>query len=103
MIVTAIAKKAMSVGYRRYGVPGAVALGVLTVAGYVLLRRLLDTTAQAEHTEQPIDVDTLWSAFDSGGVGALTNPDTLNEAIDIDAVATAIDDAFAQSSRSSAT
>ncbi|ELY95333.1 hypothetical protein C482_16868 [Natrialba chahannaoensis JCM 10990] len=43
-----VGKKAMTVGYRRYGVRGALAMGLLTVVGYVLLRRALDRAADSE-------------------------------------------------------
>lgn len=36
-----VGKKAASWGYRKYGVPGAVATGVAGVAGYVAVRSLV--------------------------------------------------------------
>jgi predicted membrane protein len=44
--VIAIAKKAMSFGYKRYGVPGALASALVAVLGYRYLRKKL--TANVE-------------------------------------------------------
>ena len=42
MVTTlAIAKKAMSFGYKRYGVPGALASALIAVVGYRYLRKKL--------------------------------------------------------------
>jgi predicted membrane protein len=44
--VLAIAKKAMSFGYKRYGVPGALASALIAVLGYRYLRKKLEASVE---------------------------------------------------------
>ncbi|WP_049904638.1 hypothetical protein [Natrialba asiatica] len=76
-----VGKKAMTIGYRRYGVPGALAFGALTLAGYVLLRRALDRAAGSERVPSAVDVETIQTAVENEGVGAVADPTTLGDAI----------------------
>ncbi|ELY88261.1 hypothetical protein C483_16151 [Natrialba hulunbeirensis JCM 10989] len=92
-----VGKKAMTVGYRRYGVRGALAMGVLTVVGYVLLRRALDRAADSERVATAVDVETIQSAVDDQGVGAVADPGTLGEAVNPGNVGDAIRGGDAQS------
>lgn len=47
-----IGRKAASWGYRKYGVPGAVATGAAGVAGYVAVRRLVRRAATDDVGDQ---------------------------------------------------
>lgn len=42
--VLAIGKKAVTFGYKRYGLPGAIMTGGATAVGYVVVRRALRST-----------------------------------------------------------
>ncbi len=42
-----IARKAMKFGYKRYGVPGAIASGAIAVAGYLYLKKRLTATSRS--------------------------------------------------------
>jgi len=49
-----VGKKAASWGYKKYGVPGAVATGAVGVAGYVAVRRAFRRSSDLG--EEPVDV-----------------------------------------------
>ena len=43
-----IARKAMKFGYKRYGVPGALASGAIAVAGYLYLKKRLTASTNSK-------------------------------------------------------
>jgi hypothetical protein len=53
-----IGKKAAKVGYRKFGVPGALALGLGAVGGYLVVRRKVKSMLHGETTsENPEESD----------------------------------------------
>lgn len=70
-----VGKKAASWGYKKYGVPGAVATGAVGVAGYVAVRRAFRRSTDL--TEDPVDVPTD-SSTDSESESADTSADVEN-------------------------
>lgn len=77
-----IGKKAVKFGYKRYGVPGAVATGGAAMIGYVAVKRALKSSADGENVDSAIDAGTIKSAVDEKGLSAVTDVGTLNEAVD---------------------
>ncbi|THE64406.1 hypothetical protein D8Y22_13420 [Salinadaptatus halalkaliphilus] len=89
-----VGKKAVTFGYKRYGVPGAVASGGAVLAGYVLVRRALRSTTEAdEHTlESAIDAQSIQQAVDEGGLEAVADREALEESVDTEAFQAGVDD-----------
>jgi hypothetical protein len=79
-----VGKKAIQFGYKRYGIPGAVASGGVALAGYVLVRRALRSATEGEDVEAAIDASTIESAVDDGGLDAVSDSKVLDDAIDDD-------------------
>ncbi|WP_265111485.1 hypothetical protein [Halosolutus halophilus] len=79
-----VGKKAVTFGYKRYGIPGAIASGGIALAGYVAVRRALRsmTASDDESIDSAIDAATIKNAIDADGLGAVADPATLDEAID---------------------
>ncbi|WP_440769087.1 hypothetical protein [Natronorubrum sp. DTA28] len=79
-----VGKKAVSFGYKRYGVPGAVASGGAVLIGYVVVRRALQAATEADEDSlgAAIDAESLEAAIDQNGLQAVTNVGTIDEAID---------------------
>jgi len=77
-----IGKKAVKFGYKRYGVPGAVATGGAALVGYVAVKRALKSSSNGENVDSAIDAETIKSAVDEKGLSAVTDKGTLNEAVD---------------------
>ncbi len=98
-----IGKKAVTFGYKRYGIPGAVATGGAALAGYLVVRRALKRSANADTTgvESAIDAGEVKSAVEQKGLGAVTEPETLERAIDQEEVGSALDMDDVQSSAES--
>lgn len=48
----AIVKKAASFGYKKYGVPGAIATTLVAVGGYMYLKKLLKGSGSDEDGDQ---------------------------------------------------
>ncbi|QLG63660.1 hypothetical protein [Halorarum salinum] len=94
----AVGKKAVKFGYKRYGVPGAVASGGVALAGYLVVRRALRSSTDSEDVDSAIDVGTIKSAVEEGGLGAVTDRGTLDDAIDENELGTSIDVEEVQSS-----
>ena len=86
-----IGKKAVKFGYKRYGVPGAVATGGAALVGYVAVRRALKSSANGENVESAIDAGAVKSAVDERGLSAVTDPGTLNDAVDESQLGSVID------------
>lgn len=77
-----IGKKAVKFGYKRYGVPGAVATGGAALVGYVAVKRALKSSSNEKNVDSAIDAETIKSAVDEKGLSAVTDKGTLNEAVD---------------------
>ncbi|SDQ93321.1 hypothetical protein [Natronobacterium texcoconense] len=88
-----VGKKAVTFGYKRYGIPGAVASGGVALAGYVAVRRALRSRTDADDAtlESAIDADSITSAVRNEGLEAVTNTETLGDAIDEDELGSAVD------------
>lgn len=70
-------KKAVTFGYKRYGVPGAVASGGIALIGYVAVRRALRAATEA-------DEGTLGAAIDGEALEDAIDGDELRSAVDVD-------------------
>ena len=78
-------KKAAKFGYKRYGVPGAVASGGAALAGYVVVRRALRSAtksdADSDDIAAAVDAGAVKRAVEEQGLGAVTDRETLDAAI----------------------
>ncbi|ELY38443.1 hypothetical protein [Natronorubrum tibetense] len=94
-----VGKKAVSFGYKRYGVPGAVASGGAVLLGYVAVRRALQAATEADEDSlgAAIDAESLEAAIDQDGVQAVTNVGTIDEAIDREQLRSNVDIGTVQS------
>lgn len=77
-----VGKKAVKFGYRRYGIPGAVATGGAALAGYVVVRRALRSSTESGNVSSAIDAEEIKSAVDERGLAAVRDRGTLEDAID---------------------
>ncbi|MDQ2048972.1 hypothetical protein RBH26_00585 [Natronolimnohabitans sp. A-GB9] len=86
-------KKAVTFGYKRYGIPGAIASGGIALAGYIAVRRALQAATDADEDSlgAAVDADTLEAAIDRGGLEAVTDVETLEAAIDRDQLRSNVD------------
>ncbi len=89
-----LGKKAVTFGYKRYGVPGAIASGGVALAGYVAVRRALRsaTNADEDTLESAIDAESLTNAVEQEGLEAVTDVQTLDEVIDEEQLHSAVDE-----------
>ena len=86
-----IGKKAVTFGYKRYGIPGAVASGGAALAGYLIVRRALQSSTNDGGVDSAIDAGEIKSAVDEGGLGAVTDRGTLEQAINEEEVGSPVD------------
>lgn len=95
-----VGKKAVTFGYKRYGVPGAIASGGIALVGYVAVRRALQAATEADEDSlgAAIDADSLEAAIDRGGLQAVTDTRTLGEVIDTERLRSNVDMSDIQSS-----
>lgn len=95
-----IGKKAVTFGFKRYGVPGAVASGGAALLGYVLVKRALQsaTAANDDSLTAAIDAGSIQTAVDDRGLEAVTDVGTLETAIDPDELRGSVDVSDLQSS-----
>ncbi|MFA9416422.1 hypothetical protein [Natrinema sp. HArc-T2] len=93
-----IGKKAVTFGYRRYGVPGAIASGGAALAGYIVVRRALKSSTNDGTVDSAIDAGEIQSAVDEQGLQAVADTETLEQAIDTDELDTPVDIDDVQSS-----
>lgn len=95
-----IGKKAVTFGFKRYGVPGAVASGGAALLGYVLVRRALRsaTAADDDSLTAAIDAESIRAAVDDRGLEAVTDVETLERAIDPGELQSGVDVSDLQSS-----
>ncbi|QCC59748.1 hypothetical protein DVR14_14385 [Natrinema thermotolerans] len=93
-----IGKKAVTFGYKRYGVPGAVASGGAALAGYLVVRRALQSSTNDGSVDSAIDAGEIQSAVEEKGLGAVTDKGTLDRAINEDEIGSPFDMGDVQSS-----
>ena len=88
-----LGKKALEFGYKRYGIPGAVASGGVALAGYVVVRRALrsSTKADSDDVASAIDAKAVKNAVEERGLGAVTDRETLDAAIDREEIDVPVD------------
>lgn len=82
MIGLSLGKKAVKYGYKRAGIPGAIATGSAAAVGYVVVKRALKSNTSGENVDSAIDTDQIKSAVNERGVSAVTDRDTLESAVD---------------------
>lgn len=93
-----LGKKAAKFGYKRYGIPGAVASGGAALAGYVVVRRALKSSTDSENVTSAIDAGEIKSAVGEEGLAAVTDRGTLDDAIDEEQLDAPVDMGEVQSS-----
>lgn len=98
-----LGKKAVKFGYKRYGIPGAVASGGAALAGYLAVRRALKSSTDSADVSSAIDAKEIKSAVDEEGLGAVTDKSTLTDAIDEEKVDGPVDMDSVQSSTAAET
>ncbi|MFC4358565.1 hypothetical protein ACFO0N_11495 [Halobium salinum] len=86
-----VGKKALKFGYKRFGIPGAVASGGAALLGYLAVKRALNSRVRGGNAESAIDPDAVKRVVDEKGVGAVTDPGTLDEVVDEDRLDTDVD------------
>lgn len=91
MIGLTLGKKALKFGYKRAGIPGAIATGSAAAVGYALVKRSLKSSTGEENVDAAIDAQTIRSAVNEDGLSAVTDRDTLESAVDEDRLGTAVD------------
>ena len=91
MIGLTLGKKALKFGYKRAGIPGAIATGSAAAVGYALVKRSLKSSTDTENVDAAINTQTIKSAVNEDGLSAVTNRDTLESAIDEDQLETDVD------------
>ena len=82
MIGLSLGKKAVKYGYKRAGIPGALATGSAAAVGYVVVKRALKSNTNGENVDSAIDTDQIKSAVNEQGVSAVTDRDTLESTVD---------------------
>lgn len=93
-----VGKKAVTFGYKRFGIPGAIASGSVALAGYVAVRRALRSISESEDVDAAIDAGTIEDAVANDGVGAVADRDVLDDAIDRDELGSGVEMDDVQSS-----
>lgn len=93
-----IGKKAVTFGYKRYGVPGAIASGGAALAGYLVVRRALKSSTSDGNVDSAIDAGEIQSAVEEKGLSAVTDKGTLDRAINEEEVGSTFDMDDVQSS-----
>jgi hypothetical protein len=93
-----IGKKAVTFGYKRYGVPGALASGGAALAGYLIVRRALKSSTGDGSVDSAIDAGEIQSAVEGKGLSAVTDKGTLGRAINEEEVGSPFDMDEVQSS-----
>jgi hypothetical protein len=77
-----VGKKALKFGYKRYGIPGAVASGGAALLGYLAVKRALRSRTGRDDPASVIDPEAVKRVVDEKGVGAVTDPKSLGEVVD---------------------
>ncbi|PCR91565.1 hypothetical protein [Natrinema ejinorense] len=93
-----VGKKAVTFGYKRYGIPGAVASGGAALAGYLIVRRALKSSTSDGAVDSAINADGIQSAVEETGLSAVTEKETLDRVIDEEQIGTGFDMDDVQSS-----
>lgn len=86
-----VGKKAAKFGFKRYGIPGAVASGGVALAGYVVVRRALKSSTDSDNITSAIDAEEIKRAVDERGLDAVKDRGTLTDAINTDVLDTPVD------------
>ncbi|RQG98664.1 hypothetical protein [Natrarchaeobius oligotrophus] len=88
-----VGKKAATFGYKRYGVPGAVASGGVALLGVVAVKRALRSATEADDDSiaSAVDAESIEAAVDERGLEAVTDLGTLEDAIDPDRLRERVD------------
>ena len=88
-----LGKKALEFGYKRYGIPGAVASGGMALAGYVVVRRALKSSTKADSDDitSAVDAGAVKRAVEEKGLGAVTDRETLTAAVDEEKLGSSVD------------
>jgi hypothetical protein len=87
----AVGKKAVKFGYKRYGIPGAVASGGAALAGYVVVRRALKSSTDSSNVTSAIDAQEIKRAIDENGLAAVRDEGTLEDVIDDEELGESVD------------
>jgi len=93
-----VGKKAVKFGYKRFGIPGAVASGGAALAGYVVVRRALKSSTDSENVSSAIDAESIKQSVDDRGLAAVTDRGTLDDAINEEQLDEPVDMGEVQSS-----
>lgn len=93
-----IGKKAVQFGYKRYGIPGAVASGGAALAGYVVVRRALKSSTDSGDVASAIDAGEIKRAVEKEGLAAIQDRETLDSAINKEKLDSVVDMDDVQSS-----
>ena len=95
-----VGKKAVTFGYKRYGVPGAGASGGVALLGVAAVTRArrAPPAAADDSIAAALDAESIEAAVDERGLEAVTDVGTLEEAIDTDALGGDVDVDDVQSS-----
>lgn len=93
-----LGKKAVMFGYKRYGVPGAIASGGAALVGYLIVRRALRSSTDSKDVDSAIDPEVIESAVKDRGLSAVTERETLDRSINADEVGSTFDMDDVQSS-----
>jgi hypothetical protein len=91
MIGLSLGKKAVKYGYKRAGIPGAIATGSAAAVGYMVVKRALTSRTNDENVDEAIDTDRIKSAVNERGVSAVTDRETLESAVDEDQLDSTVD------------
>ena len=82
MIGLSLGKKAVKYGYKRAGVPGAIATGSAAAVGYMIVKRALKSRTDEKNVDAAIDTSQIKSAVNKSGISAVTDRKTLESAVD---------------------
>ncbi|RBI60298.1 hypothetical protein DMJ13_18325 [halophilic archaeon] len=91
-----LGKKALKAGYKRYGIPGAVATGSAAALGYVFVKRALKSSTERQNVASAIDIQALQSQISANGLDTITDRETLDAVINEEEVNTEIEIADVQ-------
>lgn len=91
MLGFTLGKKALKFGYKRAGIPGAIATGSAAAVGYTLVKRSLKSSTGEKNVDAAIDTNQIKSTINDEGLSAVTDRETLESAIDEDQLGTDVD------------
>lgn len=91
MIGLSLGKKAVKYGYKRAGIPGAIATGSAAAVGYMIVKRALKSRTNEKNVDAAIDTNQIKSAVNEHGINAVTDRKTLESAVDEDQLNSNVD------------